>query len=47
MMGYGYGQDQARPDSNLTPSQEKGQAKSFIEDYIQRYLPDYKLTKKK
>jgi hypothetical protein len=46
--GYGYGQgpgqNQAAP--NLSPEEQKARAKAFVDEYIRRYLPEYKLEKR-
>ncbi len=41
-MGPGWWQGQY---SNLTPEERQAQAKDFVEQYVQRYLPGYKLEK--
>ena len=44
--GYGPSPQQNQPPQNLTPEEQKAREKAFVEQYIQRYLPDYKLEKK-
>lgn len=44
--GYGPRPEQSQPPQNLTPEEQKARAKAFVDDYIRRYLPEYKLEKK-
>ncbi len=52
--GYGYGMGpwmmgpgwwRGRYYSNATPEERETRAKDFVESYVQRYLPGYKLEK--
>ncbi|MGB7946080.1 MAG: hypothetical protein WCH75_00215 [Candidatus Binatia bacterium] len=44
--GYRQGPGQSQPSLNLTPEEQKARAKAFVEEYLQRYLPEYKLEKR-
>jgi hypothetical protein len=44
--GYRPSPEQSQPPQNLTPEEQKARAKAFVDEYIQRYLPDYELEKK-
>jgi hypothetical protein len=46
--GYGYGQGpgQGQAAPNLSPEEQKARAKAFVDEYIRRYLPEYKLEKR-
>lgn len=44
--GYRPNPEQSQAPQNLTPEEQKARAKAFVDEYIQRYLPDYKLEKK-
>jgi hypothetical protein len=46
--GYGYGQGpgQGQAAPNLSPEEQKARSKAFVDEYIRRYLPEYKLEKR-
>jgi hypothetical protein len=44
--GHRQGPGQSQPSLNLTPEEQKARAKAFVEEYLQRYLPEYKLEKR-
>ncbi len=44
--GYRPSPEKSQPPQNLTPEEQKERAKAFVDEYIRRNLPEYKLEKK-
>jgi len=44
--GYRPGPEQSQPPQNLTPEEQQARDKAFVDEYIRRNLPEYKLEKK-
>ncbi len=44
--GWGPGMRGPGPETELTPEEREARAKAFVEEYIRRYLPGYRLEKK-